>query len=594
MVCWRPNCRIDRKQEAEGRKSIQNCCDSAMKRLERAAAARRAAVASTAVKEAEALCVRAPAWRARSAAARRGGGAGRRGGSGHALDENWLLSRSVPNLLLGPPSPFAYAGSGSASSPSGPSAPSPADPPSFSYLASGGHVMYLPQYEAPRDTEALAPRGRCYSAGAAGRLESRSGGGLLSKSCEDLAAAPRCGRSAAPAPSRRRRRLVARGPAAGARGRARQGAAGRARRAARRSASPSRARAPDRARRLAERLSREASQRAPAPGRAGAMRQVEEEFQRKRAREKASIRQQLRLFSLDEKLFASLPAEWQGDEPAHTHAHRADPEGAPSSSHSSAHSSGGGGGGGASKAGGSGASKQQQQQQPLAPAAAPQDLKTPSTQVLSEFREPRREYREYRPTRYIDSGPESLPHLEPKRATVHPPAVSKQLHFLNILPLGFTAYHEQGRGGGSTPRSSSSDNYRRDFAHGARPPGRSATSSDSDVSQVNGRPTSRQANSGYQHSRPLRSRSASPELERTSSSSNMEEGPDIPYKRDTSSASPTDVKHPSAENAHSTTTDGSRFRLTSLQPFVRNGKGYRPIVFNPRTPASHNIAQTVS
>ena len=117
-------------------------------------------------------------------------------------------------------------------------------------------------------------------------------------------------------------------------------------------------------RRLAEKLSREAElKERQRLGELEAMRRVEEEFQRKRAREKANIRQQLRLFSLDENMYSSLPTGW-GDT-------RADPDGAPSSTPSPASSGGG-----------------KATRQPPA-----------STQVLSEFRQPSREYRDYRTSR---------------------------------------------------------------------------------------------------------------------------------------------------------------------------------------------------
>lgn len=52
-------------------------------------------------------------------------------------------------------------------------------------------------------------------------------------------------------------------------------------------------------RRIADRLSREAEQKeAERLSEVEAMRRVEEEFQRKRAREKASIRHQLRIYSM--------------------------------------------------------------------------------------------------------------------------------------------------------------------------------------------------------------------------------------------------------------------------------------------------------
>lgn len=72
-----------------------------------------------------------------------------------------------------------------------------------------------------------------------------------------------------------------------------------------------------------------------------AMKKVEEEFQRKREREKADIRQQLRLYNL-------------------TEGGREQPDGA------------------------------------VVPSPPP------STQILSEFRQPRRDYRDYTPIRYTN------------------------------------------------------------------------------------------------------------------------------------------------------------------------------------------------
>ncbi|KAG8312551.1 hypothetical protein J6590_020473 [Homalodisca vitripennis] len=94
-------------------------------------------------------------------------------------------------------------------------------------------------------------------------------------------------------------------------------------------------------RRLAEKLSKEAEQKERQRlNELEAMRRVEEEFQRKREREKADIRHQLRLYSLT-----------QG---------RAQPDG----------------------------------------VDAPPP---PATQVLSEFRQPRRDYRDYTPHRFSHS-----------------------------------------------------------------------------------------------------------------------------------------------------------------------------------------------
>ncbi|KAJ6644390.1 hypothetical protein Bhyg_09359 [Pseudolycoriella hygida] len=89
-------------------------------------------------------------------------------------------------------------------------------------------------------------------------------------------------------------------------------------------------------RRLAERLSKDAEQKeAQRLSELEAMRRVEEEFQKKRAREKANIRHQLRLYSMGENVgdvtgyttghYTSLPIEWKSNGP------RDDPDGAVSS-----------------------------------------------------------------------------------------------------------------------------------------------------------------------------------------------------------------------------------------------------------------------
>lgn len=131
-------------------------------------------------------------------------------------------------------------------------------------------------------------------------------------------------------------------------------------------------------RRLAERLSREAeAKERQRLGELEVMRRVEEEFQKKRANEKASIRNQLRIFHMEETVpsFTSLP--WDGSSPG-----RAEPDGAPSSSPTNSSMAGGGGG------------------------------------KLQQTRGQTREYRDYRPSIGIcPSGTESLP------TTVHPQAV---------------------------------------------------------------------------------------------------------------------------------------------------------------------------
>lgn len=140
------------------------------------------------------------------------------------------------------------------------------------------------------------------------------------------------------------------------------------------------------------------------------MRRVEEEFQRKRAREKANIRHQLRLFNLEEHNdglgpigagpqagpagpFSSLPMDWRDRERDHelglaptgaTSAvrHRAEPDGAPAPASPSFN--------------GNSTGKLSSDLKDLKASGGPG---TPGTQVLSEYRQNQREYRDYRPSR---------------------------------------------------------------------------------------------------------------------------------------------------------------------------------------------------
>ncbi|XP_067002017.2 uncharacterized protein [Anabrus simplex] len=478
---------------------------------------------------------------------------------GDALDGNWVLSRSVPNLPQHP-------ASSSTTSPSS---------PDFSYLANGGHVMYLPQYSTiDPELDRTTPRGRSYSAGVG--LRNLRSSSHLSKSCENISVSEMRQIGRTPSPE-----II---DMMGIRNRdsvspniiteEKEDSNTQKRSKGRRFTFQSTVRQIER-RRLAEKLSKEAElKERQRLTELEAMRQVEEEFQRKRAREKANIRQQLRLFSLDENLYSSLPTGW-GD------GTRAEPDGAPSSSpasHSSAHS----GGKVPANRQGSGGSN---------------ELKTQTTQVLSEFREPRRDYRDYRPARHNELGPEPVPHMESKRAMVHPPVVYDMPKSMQVY---ITSHHPSNGGTGSgfteqdrsvsTPRSSSSDNYRRTFAHGAITPGRSNASSDSELSQGNLRPG---------HLRHQRSRSVSPVREPSSPSSNLPDD-SVPGEQQeiTSLVSEEEVKINGGflpQEHSSPTGDGhSRFGFTSLQPFVRNNKGYRPIVFNPGNSSSHKVAQPVS
>jgi len=97
--------------------------------------------------------------------------------------------------------------------------------------------------------------------------------------------------------------------------------------------------------------------------------------------------------------------------------------------------------------------------------------------------------------RYVESGPESLmPHLDSKRNTVHHPQVVYDMP--KSTQVYVAPHHHLGDNEVSTPRSSSSDNYRKDFAHGARPV-HSLASSDSELSQ----PATRRVSRHQHHSR---------------------------------------------------------------------------------------------
>ncbi|XP_011689001.1 PREDICTED: uncharacterized protein LOC105450723 [Wasmannia auropunctata] len=291
-------------------------------------------------------------------------------------------------------------------------------------------------------------------------------------------------------------------------------------------------------RRLAEKLSREAeAKERQRKGELEAMRKVEEEFQRKRAREKANIRQQLRLYSMDENL-SSLPTVWDSSQLS-----RADPDGAPSSSASSPTSvppaklttirkSSVSSDEYLRKRASSVDSRQQQQQQ--------------------QHQQQPREYKDYRPKYYDWAPTDSSSHLEYKQTTVHPKVVCD---IPKSSPV-FVDAHAKTANLSSTPRS---DNYRKDFAHGAVAARSSLASSDSELSQPNTRPHSRQA---VGKSKPIRSRSASPTRSEEAVSTE-DESPVEPIKQE---------RNPI-----------TGFVLNGVQPFVKE-KSYRPISFNPQPP----------
>ncbi|KAL0112420.1 hypothetical protein PUN28_012037 [Cardiocondyla obscurior] len=503
------------------------------------------------------------------------------------LDDNWLLSTSAPTSLQ-----HTQITDVTRSSPPGwkPSFdeddddeilaedledrsdfPAIMKPPSFSYLASGGHVMYLPE---SNDSQ-YQPQSLSYRSNMAVESEKNSGNssgskfrkngidefrksnkdiektskqskesvlkeksfandgkvnGRFSKSCENISEMKQ--RSASPVGVQQNlqddKELTPEVKAP-----LKSNSKGR------RFTFQSTVRQIER-RRLAEKLSREAeAKERQRKGELEAMRKVEEEFQRKRAREKANIRQQLRLYSMDENL-SSLPTVWDSSQLS-----RADPDGAPSSSASSP------------------TSVPPAKMTTIRKSSVSSDeylrKRAPSMdsrqQQQQQHQQQPREYKDYRPKYYDWAPTESSSHLEYKQTTVHPKVVCD---IPKSSPVFVDAHVNVAKTANlsSTPRS---DNYRKDFAHGAVAARSSLASSDSELSQPNTRPHSRQA---VTKSKPIRSRSASPTRSEEAASTE-EESLVQPIKQQ---------RNPS-----------NGFVLNGVQPFVRE-KSYRPISFNPQPP----------
>ncbi|XP_012537677.1 uncharacterized protein LOC105837442 isoform X3 [Monomorium pharaonis] len=501
------------------------------------------------------------------------------------LDDNWLLSTSAPTSLQ-----HTQITDATRSSPPGWKSgfddedddevlvedledrgdfPVIMKPPSFSYLASGGHVMYLPesndsQYQSQslNYRSNIAAESEKNSGNSSGPKYRKNGvdefrksskdiertnknpkesvlkeksfandekvNNRFSKSCENISEMKQ--RSTSPVSAQQN--LQDKEIAPEIKTPLKSNSKGR------RFTFQSTVRQIER-RRLAEKLSREAeAKERQRKGELEAMRKVEEEFQRKRAREKANIRQQLRLYSMDENM-SSLPTVWDSSQLS-----RADPDGAPSSSASSPTSvppaklttirkSSVSSDEYLRKRASSADSRQQQQQQ--------------------QHQQQPREYKDYRPKYYDWAPTDSSSHLEYKQTTVHPKVVCD---IPKSSPVFVDAHVTKTANLSSTPRS---DNYRKDFAHGAVAARSSLASSDSELSQPNTRPHSRQA---VGKSKPLRSRSASPTRSEEAASTE-EETPVEPIKRERSPV--------------------NGFVLNGVQPFVRE-KSYRPISFNPQPP----------
>lgn len=242
------------------------------------------------------------------------------------LDDNWLLSSSAPTSLQ-------HCGhlNGDWEDDDGADAedeteerfPMVMKTPSFSYLASGGHVMYLPEstqtqslnsrvlenggdgktkfrknqveeikrsskfYSSDNERSSkYARNGRGFSFGdrfaQEGGIRPRS----YSKSCENITYEMRQRNGSPGREILEVRKKEAKGVSS----------------KSKKFTFQSTVRQIER-RRIAEKLSREAEvKEKQRKNELEAMRKVEEEFQKKRAREKANIRQQLRLYSMDENL----------------------------------------------------------------------------------------------------------------------------------------------------------------------------------------------------------------------------------------------------------------------------------------------------
>ncbi|XP_076762438.1 uncharacterized protein LOC143430245 [Xylocopa sonorina] len=292
-------------------------------------------------------------------------------------------------------------------------------------------------------------------------------------------------------------------------------------------------------RRLAEKLSREAeAKERQRKGELEAMRKVEEEFQRKRAKEKANIRQQLRLFKEMEENFNSLSnPDWDSSQLS-----RADPDGAPSSAASSPNSLPSG----------------NMSVTTTSKCFTADEFSQKKEIELDSSKRSRTERKGYRP-KYYDWSPDTVSHLDYKQTTVHPKIVC-DIPKSSPIFVDINVHPSKPVTSNSTPKL---DNYRKDFAHGTVVTRTSFASSDSELSQPNTRPHSRQT--GVK-SKPHRARSGS--RGRSEDAATSEEDLPAPVV-----VKPT--KHPGSPI--------NDFILSGVQPFTKQ-KAYRPISFNPRPP----------
>ncbi|KAK9497151.1 hypothetical protein O3M35_004522 [Rhynocoris fuscipes] len=278
------------------------------------------------------------------------------------VDSNWVLSRSMPSLL----NTTSFRQSQFSSIDLSPLQDddlnsSLVKQPSFSYLANGGHIMYLPQYSKHKISEKNDKIGR-----------NSIGNNAISKSCEDVA--------------RETAKEVSNQVQSSAPTSAPQSLQPKTK-SERKFTFQSTIRQLER-KRLAEKLSKEAETKENERRlEVEAMRKAEEEFQRKREREKVGIRQQLRLFSL-----TSNPT---------------------------------------------------------------------STQILSEFHIPSRDYKEYR-NKYGTENDSPKPEVQ-KKSMVHP-AVTYQIP--KSTQIYFNPRTNSDKDGEGGTKTIGVDNYRKKFAQG--------------------------------------------------------------------------------------------------------------------------------
>ncbi|XP_076392220.1 uncharacterized protein LOC105663754 isoform X2 [Megachile rotundata] len=411
-------------------------------------------------------------------------------------------------------------------------------PPSFSYLTPGGHVMYLPE------SNATERRAQGFDADRIDRENDDEDDNddvmpakRRSKNSRDCVDAKNCRGRKETYEAKKASIVCEQGASSTSKQTSSQATETKPQRKSRRFTFQSTVRQIER-RRLAEKLSREAeAKERQRKGELEAMRKVEEEFQRKRAKEKANIRQQLRLFKEMEENFDLASSQWDDSRLS-----RADPDGAPSSTASSPTS------------------------MPIGNSSVVPSGKNfvheehrRKRNVGSDSKKRRAGERVGHRPKYYDWAPDASSHLEHKQTTVHPKVVC-DIPKSSPVFVDANVHSTKPVASNCTPRS---DNYRKDFAHGAVITKTSFASSDSELSQPNTRPHSRQTGTNGKSFRAGSGGSPGPSEEPTNTT-------------DKERNDPTEA----AEHVKKTVRD---FTLSGVQPFTKR-KTYRPISFNPQPP----------